>query len=430
MSSDDVPGPATPAQGATARRGRRRTALAVVAGGAVAVVALAAAAVVAGRGGGHPRHVTPPASKARAVPPDIVADCSKPADADIARFLATVPDGSTVRFPPNRCYAEQGPIFLNDRRDLTIDGNGSTFRAVGDDVTTCRPNWWVQGGANIVLQNITVYGRNRTGWDGPRPPVVVEQCEHGFTFASTQGGALLQSKAFDVYGDPVSFEPDVRKQDYCAVPPARDIVVDGFEGVNAGRTVGITDAERITIRNSRFADLYDAAVDLEPDLACEYVKNIHITGNRFGRYRFALLNAYSAIVPSDHSGGIEFSDNVTEADPSTCYPPVDFIGAGSGGAEDHFLAGVTIARNQLRTLAEGVILERVHDAHVEGNTISRDAGAGCANPDVAPGFFGLVLHDAHQVNVAANVLQNGPHGGFDGDVSADPASTGLTRGPS
>jgi hypothetical protein len=387
---------------------------------------LAAVAVVAWRSGpGH--HRSPPARPLRTVPSGIVADCSKPADADLARFLATVPDGATVRFPPNACYAEQNPIFLNDRRDLVVDGNGSTFRAVGDDVATCRPNWWIQGGSGITLENITVYGRNRTGWDGPRPPVVVEQCEHGFTFASTQGGALLGSKAFDVYGDPVSFEPDVRKQDYCAVPPARDIVVDGFEGVNAGRTVGITDGERITIRNSHFADLYDAGVDLEPDLACEYVKDIHITGNRFGRYRFALLNTYSAIVPSDHSGGIEFSDNVTEADPTTCYPPVDFIGAGSGGADDHFLAGVTIARNQLRTLAEGVILERVHGAHVEGNTMARDAGAGCANPDVAPGFFGLVLHDARDVNVAGNVLQSGPHGGFDGDLSADALSTGVTR---
>ena len=27
---------------------------------------------------------------------------------------------------------------------------------------------------------------------------------------------------------------------------------------------------------------------------------------------------------------------MAEADPSTCYPPVNFIGDGSGGAPDHF----------------------------------------------------------------------------------------------
>lgn len=392
--------------------------------GVLLALALFAALVAVLRTGADRSPGPPP----RRLPAGIAADCSRPVHAEIARFIAAVPDGATVQFAQGGCYAQEETISVDDRRGLVIDGNGSTFRAVGDDVSLCRPNWRVQGGADIVLKNMTVYGRNHGTWDGPRVPMIVGQCEHGFTFASAQGGALLDSKAIDVYGDPVSFEPDVRKQDYCAVPPNRDIVVDRFEGINAGRTVAVTHGERITIRNSRFVDMYDAAVDIEPDLACESVKGIRIINNRFGRYRFALLNVYSAAVPSERSGDLEFSDNVTEEDPTTCYPAVLFT-PGESSAPGDFFAGVTIARNKLRTLGQGVMLDRVRNARVEDNTISKDYGTGCANPSVGDRSFGVFLRDARDVNVFGNTLVNGRRGGLDGDVSGDALSTGITRNP-
>jgi hypothetical protein len=393
-----------------------------VVGGILVVAVVAALAVVETLG-----DRTPGPSPHR-LPASIPADCSRPVQAEIARFLAAVPDGGTVEFAKGGCYAQADTISVDDRRGLVIDGNGSTFRAVGDDVSLCRPNWRVQGGADIVLKNMTVYGRNNGQWDGPRVPMIVGQCEHGFTFASAQGGALLDSKAINVYGDPVSIEPDVRKQDYCAVPPNRDIVVDRFEGINAGRTVAITDGEGITIRNSRFVDMYDAAIDVEPDLACEYVKDIHITNNRFGRYRFALLNVYSSAVPSDRSGNLEFANNVTDEDPTTCYPPVLFT-PGASSSPDSFFAGVIITGNRLRTLGQGVMLDGVRNSRVEGNTISKDYGSGCADPSVGARFFGLFLGDARNVNVFDNTLVNGPRGGFDGDVFGDDRSAGITRNP-
>ncbi|MDQ3643609.1 MAG: hypothetical protein M3450_19615, partial [Actinomycetota bacterium] len=203
----------------------------------------------------------------RNVPTSIAADCSKPVDVTLNSFLAGVPNGATVQFGINACYGLDLSLLLNDRSNLVLDGRGSTFKALTQrEDDPCRANWRVQAGSNITLKNMTVRGANNTGFDGPRPDFR-GQCQHGYSFDSTQGAKLLNSKAYDTWGDPISIGPDRRKAgDYCAVPPARNVLVDNFHGMNSGRTVGISHADGVTIQNSYFGDLYDSAIDLETDV--------------------------------------------------------------------------------------------------------------------------------------------------------------------
>lgn len=368
------------------------------------------------------------------VPQSIPGDCSRPVEGEIGAFLAQVPNGQTVRFPKDRCYGQDRSLEINDRSDLTIDGNGSTFQSVTPALVdgepapveaNCRANWRVQGGTGITLQNMTVRGRNKTGFDGPRVGLQAH-CEHGYSFDSTQGGRLIDAKAFDVIGDLVSIGPDRRAGDFCAVPPARDILVDRFYGSNSGRTVSVTNAVGVTIKNSYFAELYDNAIDIEPDVSCEWMKDITITDNRFGRYRFAVLNIYTNIVPAERSGNIIFSGNVAEVDPVTCFPAV--LAGTSASTEEVFLTGLVVSGNDLRTLGQGISASYVADARFEDNTLRKNYGSGCARPD-APDAYGIWLSNSKNVNVHGNRLVNGEKGGFLDELKVDAMSTDITRDP-
>ena len=78
------------------------------------------------------------------------------------RRLATVPDGSTVRFAADGCYGQDGTITLTGRKGLVIDGRGAEFRAPtpGD---SHRANWRFVGGSDLTVQNMAVRGSDPQG---------------------------------------------------------------------------------------------------------------------------------------------------------------------------------------------------------------------------------------------------------------------------
>ena len=70
-----------------------------------------------------------PPSKHVTVPASIPADCSAPVQEQLASFVDAQPDGGTIEFPAGGCYAQDDRIVVREKRDLTIDANGSTFRS-------------------------------------------------------------------------------------------------------------------------------------------------------------------------------------------------------------------------------------------------------------------------------------------------------------
>lgn len=380
---------------------------------AVAALAVSTGLFLAihGRGGSgaHPSH---------AIPASIPADCSRPVETDIKAFLATVPDGATAVFAKNGCYAQDGSIEVNDRSGLTLEGNGSTFKAVtpGDP---CRANWRIQSGSNITLKDMTVRGINTTGFDGPRQPAPAAQCQHGYSFDSVQGGKLLNSKAYDTLSDPVSIEPDRRKGDFCAVPPNRAIFIDHFYGFNGGRTLGITDADGVTVQNSYLGDMYDNAIDLETDVPCESTANIRILNNHFGRYRFALV-AHTGPDSGERSSHIEIRGNVAQAAPLTCFAPI-YVQPSSKQPPGQFRSHYSIRDNQLRTLGNGIYLNTVSDASVTDNSISKSYGTGCITQ-----AYAVDLRNAQRVSVFGNRTLGDPKE-WAGEMTADKLSSDINR---
>lgn len=380
------------------------------------------------------------------VPSTITANCSTPVSDAIMSFIATVPDNSIIQFPPNGCYLEDYQISVDVRTGLTIDGQGSTFKETptpptADDLNFpsssrgyCRTNWRMSADTNIVVKNMTVYGNNTGNWDGARPSDASGgQCAHGFSFDSVQGGQLLNTQAYNVLSDPVSVEPDTRSHggiSYCDVQPSRNILIDGMTASNAGRTVGITDGDGITIQNSTFNDMYDASLDIEGDVSCEYGINIHILNNHFGRAHFSTITTYNNIVQQNHEGNLEIRGNTKTVAPPTCYPAVEVI-TSINNANTEYVDNVTIDGNNLQTLGQGIELTNVSNSHVENNVLNKNYGSGCANSNLPeyPYFYGVVLHGSNTVNVYGNQLVNGPNGGFDGELFYDSTSTNITQNP-
>ena len=75
-------------------------------------------------------------------------------------FLATVPDGAKVRFPPNGVYGQSLTITIADRKDLEIDGNNSTFKKLvpTDPSRPNNANWRIVGGDGVTLENMIIKG--------------------------------------------------------------------------------------------------------------------------------------------------------------------------------------------------------------------------------------------------------------------------------
>lgn len=359
-----------------------------------------------------------PAAQVR-VPRSIPADCSRPVEAEINALIAGAPDGAVVVFPRNGCFAQDGSFEVVDRRGLTIDGRESEFRAVSEG-DTCRANWRIRGGSEITVRNVVVRGFNTTGFEGPRWPDYRAQCQHGFSFDSVQGGRLVDSKAFDTIGDSFAVGPDIRPGDSCVVPPNRDILIERFHGFNAGRTASITHADGVTVKDSYLGDVFDNAIDIETDDDCMSARNVRILNNRFGRYHYAMV-ANTGPEKAGRGGGIEIAGNVTEAEPSTCFPAI-YIKPGP----DHIKRNNFVIRaNQLKTLGDGIHIQQSRHVRIEGNTVSKNS-ASCGIDST----FLVRVDDSEDVNVHGNVAVNGPAGGLGGgELQVDAATTGVTRSP-
>lgn len=361
---------------------------------------------------------TVPPSGTHVVPTSIPADCSRPVEAELLAFFASVPNGSTIVFGENACYAHNDELSVNDRANLTFDGRGSTFKAVGpiatnDHAAACgQGNWRIRGGVNIHLVNMTVVGRNTPaphGFDNDRMPYTWGvDCAHAYSFESTQGGGLRNVEARDSVGYSANVGSDGRRGDFCAVPPARDIVVTDSKFWNSQRTVAVTNGQRITLSRNYVAEMYDAGIDLEPNVPCEWARDITITDNRFGRTRFGAV-AFGGPGDPSHVGNITISGNVMEEYPATCYVGVIIDPShlyGNYGPDDR-VGGVSITRNRLKVLGDGVFL-RTAVARVEDNHADRAPGSGCLPLGGYPDGGGSVFVSlaASSANVIGNTWTN------------------------
>jgi hypothetical protein len=343
-------------------------------------------------------------------------------EAQINAFIATVPDGSTIQFQPGGCYGQDNTIYITNRSNLVIDGNGATFKALSLAAMGVNSNWAVEAGSNITLEDMTIQGDNPHAGilqGSPGCYNALLEWQYGIAFDATQGGTVNDVNINDVYGDFVEAEDYERNT---ASAPARNILIENsnFDG-NGRMGIGITDAQGVTIQNNHFNNVCWEMVDIELGVNGEYGQNINILNNTLGTNNFGILANQGAGLPAT-VGNITLSGNTMTAVPATTESPVTI------GWPGIYRSNYTITNNYLISGGgSGMDLEGVSNSTIEYNTVAYGSDQGCG-PLGCPA--GVLLVDCHNDLIEYNTFPYLPPLGasFPGGIDrTDSLSTGITR---
>ncbi len=314
------------------------------------------------------------------VPSSITSDCSRSVEGAITDLLKSVPDGSTVVFERNGCYGQDRTIVLEDRVDLTIEGNGATFqkRVPSDPSRTNNANWRVAGGRGILLKDLKIRG----SYDPPPrgTPGQGQFVDHGISLWGANDTSIVGVDIANVDGECLTADTDVRKgTDYRLNPPSRNITVDRLKCAHAGRQgVAATAVDGFTFSNSSIDDTQQNGLDIEIDVEGEVARNVKILNNTFGATWFSKIAIPIGNYPD--VGDVLIQGNTVTRPPDTCYATI-YVG------DPRFRIGeITIVDNTLLSLADGVRLVNVDSGEVSRNRIYKvdPGGTGCDNPDLEP----------------------------------------------
>lgn len=196
------------------------------------------------------------------VPGSIPADCSVDVTKQLNQWIASVPDQSTLSFADHGCYRIEKTVMVKNRHGLSLEGNGSTFRAFTDGTgyvanVQTRNHFYLWGGSNLVVRDLTVQGVNtdhryHAKFAGQR----------GFRIAGVQGALLENLRVFEVRGDFVELDPDY----YQTWRWSSDIVIRNSTFKHSGRQgLSITGARRVLFSNNRISGAALSIFDIEPD---------------------------------------------------------------------------------------------------------------------------------------------------------------------
>ena len=389
-----------------------------------AVLGLVAIGVIALVGGTSVGTARSPKPLVYTVPKTIKSDCSVAVENKIMAWLATVPDGSTVRFGAGRCYGQNGTITVADRNGLVIDGQGSEFRALtsgGPD----RANWRFVRGGNLTVQNMSVRGANPQGlYDH------TVEWQHGYSVQSVQGIALMNVKARETWGDGI----DLWRYGGVAQNPCGDdrstrhvLIASALLERNGRQGVAIEDAEHVTVQDSSIGPVAWANVDLETNSDCEIAREVTIQNNSFGS------NGWGVIVNGGFGGDLQVGDvsvlgNVQAAptvdtgilppyDP--CRAPVRMLAPSGLHRNDYTFSG-----NHFLTPNNAFVFRQIWNIDVSSNsvTFAQPAPTGCNSR------AGVRLTDSHLVTIMNNAF-TGANSVYIKDAASDvPNQAGNTTG--
>jgi hypothetical protein len=243
-----------------------------------------------------------------AVPTSIDAGGTADVTGALNSYFAGVPDGSTIVFPANGRYRIEGTLSLENRRDIVIDGRGSTFfaktnglnrRAPGCDLrsSVCRyPNrtrahWSFSNATNIVVRNVNVIGSAPNAGPNSTYSAALE-AQHAFRIVGVDGIMLDHVSARDVWGDLVYVGSFYARPRFIS---STNVVVRNstFRGASRqGWTV--TDGTHVTFSNNSLSSARRSLIDLEANTSKDVIAYVTIRNNRLGASRFCTITNHGA----------------------------------------------------------------------------------------------------------------------------------------
>ncbi len=299
-----------------------------------------------------------------------------PADGEVAitASIEGCPDGSVVRFPPNRQYNQANRILVKDRRNLVIDGNGSTFTtSFKGRANKINGNWLVLRGYEITLMNMTSVGT--FAYTGERslarisPDPDFSEANPNYGLYGVDTVHLKNLKAYGAWGDGVTTGPD-EYEDGSSPDYTRNVFISNMQVEKVARMCwGPTSGINIWIRDSSCKDAWYGGLDAEIDNPEQPLQGLHIIGNRFEG-----VNHLGIFVPVAAANvatrDIEIRDNqfVTPND-QQCTASVHV--GGYPDSNPSMFRNVVVIGNSVMHYGAGIVLDHVEHGLIEGNTLIR-----------------------------------------------------------
>jgi hypothetical protein len=240
------------------------------------------------------------------LPYELDASGATDATGALNAFIARVPDGSTVRFPPGATVWSQS-LEITDRAGLTIDLNGSTIHQREAPARNSVPVVRVWGGRDVTLRNGRIRGSNPAGPDAERGLRDRVHC-HGVDYRGVDGIRQFDVDVSEVWGDFVYIGQ--RRTGPASAGPSsyvssRDARVVGGRHSGSGRQgIAVISLEGGYIggRSSRDRMVIDrvrrSSVDLEPLGYWERVSDVVLRHVEIGAGGLGVLAAAGAPPPT------------------------------------------------------------------------------------------------------------------------------------
>lgn len=208
------------------------------------------------------------------LPEEIDAGGTDDVTAELAQFIASVPDGSVVLFPPGGRFRVEGTVEIHGAFGLTLDGNGSTLFASSEGAPH-RAHLRLVGGQDLSVQRLRITGANPHGGSS-RAFQEALQYQHGLDLRGVSGVTVGEVLVESVYGDCfyVGQAAD-GTGDWSSDVTIRQSQCRG----NGRQGVAITAGERIAVEDNHFSAVGLSAIDLEPNGTQDGARDVVITDN-------------------------------------------------------------------------------------------------------------------------------------------------------
>lgn len=247
-----------------------------------------------------PPPLSTPIADGVAVPPTVDATGGADAAAPLQRWLAGVPDGSTVVFPAGGTFRLDRGLVVSARKGITFEGNGATL--VGNGPASCGRDcslFYLRGGSRgIVIRGFTLLGNSPTpgafdpAWEQTSAIAIVGASQVEIADVTVRG---VGGDALTLSGDPPAWPHDVWFHDSTVVSAGRNGV-----SVIAGTNVTV---ERVAVGRVGYTTF-----DIEPNTADQGASNVRFLDNTSSGWANAFLAANGA--PGSSVNGVTVSGNM------------------------------------------------------------------------------------------------------------------------
>jgi hypothetical protein len=214
------------------------------------------------------------------VPSSIDPTGSKDVHEALQKVIDNAPNGSTIVFKAGATYRLDGALRINNRRNLTIDGNGARLNLPTQDQGFDSIGIHVRDGSvGTTIRDLTLVGNNsRAGtgdaYYGPR------ENNHGIAVLAAHDTLIENVEIRRVWGDCLY----LNSSNVSTAWPDGVTFRDSTCRLTGRHGVGLISGSNVRLLNNTFDDISFDVVDIEPLATHEGARDVLIRGNDIGSY--------------------------------------------------------------------------------------------------------------------------------------------------